>query len=587
MSVVIRKPSSDHTAEVVALSREILDNITQRRLVEAQRLLDIVFSKFDVMQWIGGEPGDVARVLDALGRALSRNCRWREDLPDEPCKFMLLDGALGRPEGFTPDDHGFLHHTIADLDLETVARFGMYRGISTLHRRRYEDAGKEFGAVERDARRLKNRDLQMVARFYLSVCARRTGGCLADVRRHLKSAYDLAASDPATEAMAAAISVHIAWLNCSDGRFEGVADMLEKAQRILGTASDHAAIAHAKSLEARLARRRCDYATAKTLIEQAITGYTLLSERHRALARCHANLALTEILLSEEADSTDACQKHLDDARTALDEADRIFRARHYANDSRPEVDNLRALIAHHRGQFDTAIDIADRSYEEALARHDHVEMSTARIIKCRAILDRTGARGAVGSPLPEALVKDYHLARACADEAEMAAKRIEGKHGRRAARAFIWKGFVALRPPFLNVDFADSCADQAYDLLPEPKDEAGYVSTELQLLERTIADFCTSNFTFPYHFSISPLDLQNTSRKALNELLDEFIVCVTAWNYQTSREVYQQLEMPKRAYEAAVERCKEKNLILPEALHAKKGGRKREDKRSRFDKLL
>lgn len=435
--------------------------------------------------WVRREKDKTGDILYALAQILSRDCLYQREPTARECQLERIDNALG----IHYDDSGLSRPAVAGCRLETTSRFAFYYAVSALHRRDYEAASLHFRDALRDAERLDDKDLEANAHFYLSLCDRKRGGSSESSLSHLRQSRRCLEILKAENNRVAVVDIHIAWEEFSKGDF---GHSIEVAKHTIATcAADHSTVAHAQGLLARVERRRKLYEAAELLTSQAINNFKQRDRHHRALARAYANLAHTYILQAPAASSPRKLQL-LDNASQALDNADFIYAQRHYDPISRPEVGNLRAMILLSSGNHTSAFDRAERVYAEAAGRRDpdYVEMSTARIIQCRSLLQRPIAFSRAESSEAEAKLNNVRHAMDCAKQSLAAIERLAGRHSRRRARAHVWLGRVLMKAPFGDPEQATLELQSAERLLPPPTDQAGYIGDELEQLRSEIETF-------------------------------------------------------------------------------------------------
>jgi hypothetical protein len=191
-------------------------------------------------------------------------------------------------------------------------------------------------------------------------------------------------------------------------------------------------------------------------------------------------------------------------------------------------------------------------------------------------LLERASGPGTLAGHNLINIVQDMALAQTCAEEALAAAMALgEDTYGRRQARAYVWRGFVALRAPFMDAKAATGFKERARQLLPRPE-EAGYIGQELRQLEAELRLFTRRKTKIPYTFSISVSDLKGRSRTSLHNALDDFLVCASNWNHSTSRKIKKRLRFPGELYAKVAKRCKRRGWLN---LEERNGGARRRKK--------
>lgn len=473
--------------EAFSAAEHLLDSLNRREIVAACKYRDLIlFNPPSTPEmWVTGDEARVAQVLYAIAQILSRYCLHSNDHHGRQCQFKRLDKLLELNHGSEMSASSRL----LTCSLATAAKFTFYYATSALHKRNYEAAYQYFDDVRRDAIRLRDDDLQANAHFYLSTCARKHRGESENAAlNHLAKAKEcLRRIKPLPFKRITVVNIHMAWETFGQGNFDRAAAVARSTLRNFG--SDYATKAYAQLLLARIARRENDYVAAERRNKEAIKNFEKRESRHRALARAHANLAHTHILLALKLKGKEQAIR-LEEARTHLKDAARIYSFRHYLPETSPEVRNLQALIEYCEGRFGEAIRQTDDIYMKAVQRKDCVEMSTARIIQCMSFL-----RLADGVDTPnEDAAKNFLAAFTCAQDAVRTAA-LEGpeRHPRRQARAHIWLGRTYLTPAYFSLQEATRHLKEATRLMPPPQSAAGYIGEELGALAKEIQTIETS----------------------------------------------------------------------------------------------
>jgi len=565
--------SSTSLNGVYRKAQRLLTALNQREVEAAYALRDeILFGpQLDLRTWIASDKARVGLILYALGQILSRNCLFRTGQNLHDCQFDRIDGLLE-----ITHNHGqSLRPEIRDSSLETAARLTFYYGVSALHRRLYDLAHGHFDNVRRDGERLRDYDLQANAHFYLSTCDRK------QPNRHDTAVEHLKASKACLEQLhaprrIAVVEIHRAWEEFSLGRFDDTVAIAHSTERNSGT--DFATKAHAQSLLARIERRRKNYTAATRLTSKAIENFEKRDPHHRALARAYANLAHTKILQAKVTKSRTQRKHLLATAEVALNRADKIYSHRHYDRQTRPEIENLRATIEHCRGDFSSALDRTSKVLEDARNRSDFVEMSTASVIQCMCLLDRDSLTGRLGAK-NKAKLNDVIAAHGCAQQALASAEELGSRmHSRRQARAHIWLARVLVRAPFFDLKKAKEHLNSAHNLLPPPKDEAGYIGEELETLRKEVGvleDAETSGeirSSQEVIFQITANELLAGPWKDAKQAFEETLIAFLVNNGLRHSDICERLHIRKEDLTIILHRCVENGAVSQARLDARKG---------------
>lgn len=567
-----RKPSS--LDDVYLKSQRLLVSLNKRDIETAYRFRDqILFnSTLDLPSWIRKDRAKTSLVLYALAQILSRYCLFQASSKKRDCQFERIDKLLGISYDTTEPSSP----NVLNCSLETAAGITFYYATSALHRRLYDLAHRYYDDVLRDGQRLKDNDLQANAHFYLSTCDRKRPNRQETAVEHLvASKHCLHAID--AQKRIAVVEIHRVWEEFSLGRFDDAVRVARSTTRNSGT--DFATKAHAQSLLARIERRRMNYEAAKKLTKIAIKNYEKRDPRHRALARAYANLAHTNVLLAKATHSMRERQRLLASAAEELDHADRIYAHRHYDMGTRPEVENLRAMIMFLQNDFSSAFAKARQVFEEAKQRDDYVEMSTACIIQCMCLLYRPAVTGSVGEKI-SAEIRDHTAAYDCAAAALASAQKLgQGKYSRRRARAHVWLGCVLLRSPRFDIKQAQVHKTLAEEALPPPQDEAGYIGEELRLLTEQIRQTENAERTrvvapspdVIYRITASEL-LAGETWKETKQHFEESLISFLINAGMRHSDICDRFHIRTDALTAILHRCVDKKMVSQARLDARKG---------------
>jgi len=555
-------------------AQKLLASLNKRDIETAYRFRDqILFnSAFDLTVWIRRDRVKTSLILYALAQILSRYCLFQASSKKQDCQFERIDNLLGisydAAESSCPN--------LLNCSLDTAARITFYYAASALHRRRYELAHRYYGDVLRDGQRLRDNDLQANAHFYLSTCDRKRPNRQEAAVEHLVASKRCLQAIDAQKRIAV-VEIHRVWEEFSLGRFDDAVRVARLTERNSGT--DFSTKAHAQSLLARIERRRMNYEGAKKLTKIAIKNYEKRDPHHRALARAYANLAHTNVLLAKATSSMRGRQRLLASASQELDHADQIYGHRHYDTGTRPEVENLRAMIMLLRDDFFSAFDKARGVFEEATLRDDYVEMSTARIIQCMCLLYRPAEVGNLDEKT-NPKVQDYIAAYDCAAAALASAQKLgQGKHSRRRARAHVWLGSVLLRPPFLDIGRAEEQRKLAEKALPPPQGQAGYIGEELRLLTEQINEMdnaertgvVASSSDIIYQITACGL-LAGDTWKQTKHHFEESLISFLVNGGMRHSDICDRFHIKTEALTAIFHRCVEKRMVSQTRLDARKG---------------
>jgi tetratricopeptide (TPR) repeat protein len=347
------------------------------------------------------------------------------------------------------------------MTLVDAAHVANSAGLIALHAGDFTEAIREFEFAALVGDRVKDPDLQTTSKY----CIARAHWKRSEYREALRlnaqalQAAEHLANPPST----AVIWMLDAWLHFLMGEHERAVERLQNAATILNKTKDFINHGNIKSFEARLARRRGDYESALTFLNDAIIAYSKADPNHRNVARSHVNMAFLKRLraLDGAADAADLraeAFRHLDDA------------ARLYANSASGRARGLgkvhctRALLQFDEGRKTTALEEAGKAYDIGFAASDQLIMADAQTIQAKILWSVPGE---------EEGQRAHHLAAAAVTYAEATDNK------RAVARAHLHLGLAYLHEPFFDPDMANRHFDVAHEQLITG--ESDYLRSEIR----------------------------------------------------------------------------------------------------------
>jgi tetratricopeptide (TPR) repeat protein len=240
-------------------------------------------------------------------------------------------------------------------------------------------------------------ELLSLAHFWKGRAHRKKGeyevalGHIVAARRHGESHAN-------SEAIVAVVRIQEAWLLFQMGQQRDALKLLDAAEAILAKTDYTLALGNIQSARGRIVRRGGEYTRALDHFERAIAIYSQGHLDHRNLARALVNAAYTKRLLAlqlrkrMESRGKGAHRAGLNaryveiyrDAVKQLKQAENIYALHDYHSGSGAALLNAGHLHLD-SGDVDRATEEADRAYQLALQKNDHILMARARILRASA----------------------------------------------------------------------------------------------------------------------------------------------------------------------------------------------------------
>ena len=388
----------------------------------------------------------------------------------------------------------------ADLSLSSYIYLRMAEGMLAMAEEASSEALSHFDVVLALGQDLHDRETLAVASFWKARCLRKKGE-YNDAFDYTFNARKLAL-ELGHPKMAAVMSVLESWLLFQKGKSKSAERILREAEEELCDTDDYITLANIYSSYGRMARREGRYDNAIDHFTRAIAECRKRGAQHPHLARSLANMALVKRLASlhlvKKIDARVERQRKSGTRTTKRSSLDHRSTLENLRQEAIAHLNEAAAIYEHHGshhgagtvrliygylhlddGDFDHAEREAEKGFQLAQDKNDHIIMSRIRLLQC--MIHNSKLEEEIG----EQSDQEAHARAAIkfANEAIEFAKQTQDR--RLLANAYVWEGLSHCNEVLDDPD----AARRFYNLaLPFVKgDEAGQLRDDLYTLQARI----------------------------------------------------------------------------------------------------
>jgi tetratricopeptide (TPR) repeat protein len=368
----------------------------------------------------------------------------------------------------------------ARLPMRDYLHLRMAEGMVAMAEESTDEAVHHFEFVLSLEEEIDDQELLSIANFWKGRCLRMKGEYDQALAFAVKG-RDLALK-LGHPPMGAVMRVLESWLLFQKGNAKEAIEILQTAEAILRKTDDYLTLGNIHSSYGRIARRQGRYQHAIENFTTAIALYRKLDPQHRNVARSLNNMAYVKRLiglqLRRKIDAEAARHRKAAVRGTSANGRGkpsyrlRFDQLRQEALGELSEAQTIYEKYGNHHGlgsvhlnygylhldcgDLDDGEKEAERAFQLAEARHDHILMARSRLLRC--MIENVRVEEGIGENSEPG--NHARLAQDFAQEAIELAKHTENR--RLLAYANIWQGLTCSNRFFNDLDSARLCYDQA-----------------------------------------------------------------------------------------------------------------------------